>query len=115
MPTIKRKKPVKSNLTYPVVVSREDATKEFTKRIGYQHNASQDSDVSTFLRTMNAAHELYPDGFSLTQVCRLAEPWALERGKVLELWEHYRTIMISMGKLAEVSTCLDEQMFAAVR
>lgn len=104
-----------ARITYPVVVTREDAKREFKHRMRHQYNSEGDTDMARFLRAMDVTLELYPDGFTVTNICRLAEPWALDARKVIELWEHYRTTMIALNKLTEVFSVLDEQMFAAVR
>lgn len=119
MPSTKQlKKPkatkINNDITYPVVVTKEEANSAFLKRIA-KHNTLEGSDTQKFLHVMRNLLEIKPEGFTLRDVFYFAEAMPLEREKIYELWEHYRTVMISMGKLAEVETCLDEQMFVKVR
>ncbi|HVU28351.1 MAG TPA: hypothetical protein VHG71_11530 [Verrucomicrobiae bacterium] len=111
----KTTKTTKAPLTYPVAVSRDDANRDFKRRMGHLDNDSSDSDITRFLRTMDAIYAVKGDGFTVTDVCRFSERWAIDTRKVLELWTDYLASMKASKKLVEVSTCLDEKMYAAVR
>jgi hypothetical protein len=114
--TAKKSKAVKTvSVTYPVAVTRDDAHREFKRSLNYIDNPSTDDPTAAFLRTMDAVYELYPEGWTVTEILRLSEKWAIDSRKVLELWSSYRVKMLALSKIVEVATCLDEKMFTAVR
>jgi len=102
-------------VTCAPAITKEDAKKEFQRRMKHKEDASCHSELSRFLRVMDAVLEMKGDGFTVKDVFYFSQPWLLQPKTVLELWEHWRTTMIALNKLQAVESCMDDQMFAAVR